>query len=65
MLTLRVETFHTRRSKLNPWHAFSEEDLALFKPQCLTWKLEDGFPFDMSKTFNEPSLKQEHSVVLD
>ncbi|KAF1772996.1 hypothetical protein GQ600_8601 [Phytophthora cactorum] len=44
MLKLGIEIFHTRRERLKPWHAFSEENLAAFKAHCLTWILEDGFP---------------------
>ncbi|KAF1787214.1 hypothetical protein GQ600_27210 [Phytophthora cactorum] len=59
MLKLGIETFHTRRERLKPWHAFSDEDLGAFKAHCLTWILEDGLPCAHRRPrqyFTEPKL---------
>ncbi|EEY66671.1 uncharacterized protein PITG_21820 [Phytophthora infestans T30-4] len=39
-----VETLHTRREPQRPWHALSDDDIAVLKKHCETWILEDGFP---------------------
>ncbi|KAF1784473.1 hypothetical protein GQ600_17521 [Phytophthora cactorum] len=59
MLTLGIEIFNTRRERLKPWHAFSDEDLGAFIAHGLTWILEDGLPCAHRRPrqyFTEPKL---------
>ncbi|EGZ17422.1 hypothetical protein PHYSODRAFT_462936, partial [Phytophthora sojae] len=70
VLEVGIESLLTRRAKLTPWHAFTEDDVARLKAHCTTWILEDGFPCahrHPRQYFTEPKLtwKIVHTRYVD